>query len=106
MAKSKSSKGKASRFELDGEVLEIDVNDLTFGEVEFCEQYFDRDFESVDWESGRGILVIAALAKARKDETPPEAALHELRDVKVNVLKKAASPKRPTKTAGDSGAPS
>lgn len=92
-----------SRFELDGEVLEIDIGTLSFGEIEFVETYFDRGMNQVDWDSGRGMLAIAALAKARKDRVPILRAMDDLRDVEVGALKEAPKPKRPTKTPETSG---
>lgn len=86
-------KDTVSRFELDGEVLEIDVAALTFGEMEFAETYFDLPFDDIDWNSARGLLVIAYLAKRRKS---PETTLDDLRDIKLSDVKKAPAT-RPTK---------
>lgn len=88
-----------SRFELDDEVLEIDVADLTFGEMEEVEGYFDRGMGEIDWDSGRALLLVAYLAKKRKH---PQTTLDDLRDLKISSLQKA-KPKRPTKTPAASG---
>lgn len=92
-----------SRFELDGETLEIDIATLTFGEIEFVETYFNTSLEAIPWGSGKGVLVIAALAKARKAKLPIPVAMDDFRDIELGALKDAPKPKRPTKTPADSG---
>jgi hypothetical protein len=94
-------KDTTSRFELDGEVLEIDVADLTFGEIEYAETYFDAPFDDIDWNSGRGLLVIAFLAKKRKD---PETTMADLRDVRLNQLKQVKKSRPKKADAAPSGA--
>lgn len=89
MAKANTS----ARLELDGEVLELDMNTLTLGEIEEVEVYFDSPIDQVPWDSGRGGLILAYLAKRRRD---PDTTLDDLRDVKVSALKEAKL-ERPTK---------
>lgn len=92
-----------TRFELDGEVLELDLNDLTFGEIEILEEYFQCLVEDIPWGSTRSALMLAYLAKRRKD---PTTTLDDLRDIKVSAFSEAKS-KRPTKAAPeDSGSQS
>jgi hypothetical protein len=93
-----TKKDTVSRFELDGEVLEIDVADLTFGEIEFAETYFDQAFDYIEWQSGRGLLVIAYLAKKR---IKPETTLDDFRDLKLSEIKKVKKT-RPKKAAAKS----
>jgi len=105
MAKAKAKDGEGiSRFEIDGEVLEIDMEQLTLGEIEFVEVYFNVPFEAIDWESGRGVLMIASLAKARKRKITIPAAMDTLRDVKVTGIKEAKAD-RPTEKPESSGTP-
>ncbi len=90
----KSKKGKTAantednagtRFEFDGEILEFDIESLTFGEVEFIEEYFGCPLDLVPWESGRGSLVGSYLALRRKGR---DVSLDDLRKLKINVLKR------------------
>lgn len=76
-------KGEAS-LELDGQKLELNIDDLTFGEVEFIEEYFNCALEDVDLESGRGIMILAFLSLQR---TNPDITLDEIRDKKISLLK-------------------
>lgn len=92
------------RFELGGEVLELSMDALTFGEVEFIESYFNAGLGEIDFNTGRGMLVVAYVAKQRID---PTVTLDDLRDVKVSSLKEAPKPKRPTKAKPETaGSPS
>ena len=75
----------AARFELDGQTLEFKLDDLTFGEVEFVEEYFGCPLDLVPWESGRGSLIGAYLAMHRKDK---KVTLDDLRPIKIAVLKR------------------
>lgn len=102
MAKRKA-KDTTSAFELDGEVLELDLDSLTFGEIEEVEIYFDCPVDQVRWDSGRGGLMAAYLAKKRKN---PKTTLNDLRSLKISALKEV-KPKRPTgKTPEQDGSPS
>jgi hypothetical protein len=89
--------GTITKFELDGKTLEFNLEDLTFGEVEFVEVYFNCPLDEVSWESARGGMVAAFLALKRDD---PDIVLDDLRGMKVNTLKEVDT-KRPTSTATD-----
>lgn len=97
MAKKKAP-DTVARFELDGEVLEIDFDSLTFGEAEEVEVYFNCGLGEVDWTSARANLFLCYLAKKRKDTN---ASLDDVRDLPVSSLKEAKP--RPTKSGGESG---
>jgi hypothetical protein len=97
------------RFELDGEVLEIDIDGLTFGEVEFLESYFDKGMGEIPLESARGMMALTAIVKVRQnpENTNYQFELARLRGIKVEAFKKAPAAKRPTKPKPEtSGSPS
>lgn len=98
------------QFELDGQVIEMNSGDLTFGEVEFIETYFGLPLGECPLESARGAMVLTAIAKQRKAPTTSYVEqLAALRDVKVNAFStEVARGKRPTKAAEPetSGSPS
>lgn len=71
------------RFKLDGEVIEITIGSLTFGEIEYIESYFDRSLSEIDLMAGRGIMLLAFTALKRKD---PDFELDDLRSKQVNSL--------------------
>lgn len=87
------------QFELDGEVLEFDLSTLTFGEAEELECYFGKSQARIaddgDYESARGTLFIAYLAKKRLD---PGTTLDDLRTLKISTLKEVEG-ERPTDSA-------
>ena len=99
-AKAKPAEEENSgRFELDGEVLEFDLSTLTFGEAEELECYFGKSqariAEDGDYESARGTLFIAFLARKRLD---PGTTLDDLRSLKISTLKEVEG-ERPTSSA-------
>lgn len=69
---------------LDGEALELNIDELTFGEVEYIENYFDSSLEEVDLTSGRGVMVLAFLSLKKTD---PEVTLDDVREKKISLLK-------------------
>lgn len=84
-ATKKQAESDVTRFELDGQTLEFDIDTLTFGEVEFIEEYFGKSFDAIDaWDSGRGTLVLAYLALKRKN---PTTDIDDVRDMQLNLLK-------------------
>lgn len=87
-----------ARLELDGETLEFDLEDLTFGEVEFVERYFECVLDEVPWESARGGMIAAYLALKR---SKPDTTLDDVREMKVNTLKeKPSGPPQEAATGG------
>lgn len=91
-----------ARLELDGKTLEFDLNDLTFGEVEFVEVYFDCPMDEIPWESARGGMIAAFLALKRDD---PKITLDDVRAMKVNTLRETGSDRPTSADTGDSGDP-
>jgi len=85
--------GADYRFELNGEVLEVNMKSLTFGEIEWLEMYFDRGLDEIPFGSGRGMLSLAFIAKKRQD---PGTTLDDLREIEISSLKEAPK-ERPTK---------
>lgn len=81
------------RFELRGRVLEIDSEDLTFGEVEWIEDYLGSALARVDFMSVKAQWAIAYIAYKRKK---PETGFDELREWKLTSLKVGDKVKRPT----------
>lgn len=91
------------RFELKGLVVEMNSEDLTFGEVEWIEDYLGVPLPAVDFGSFKAQWAIAFVAYKRK---VPDASFDELRDMKLTALKEAKE-KRPTKGEPEtSGTPS
>lgn len=72
-----------SRFLIEGKPYEIDAANLTWGEVEEVEMYFDCSFEDVDWNTGRGALILAYLAVKRTDEN---ASLDYFRALPIDAI--------------------
>lgn len=83
------------RFELKGRIVEMNSEDLTFGEVEWIEDYLGRPLPAVDFDSFKAQWAMAFVAYRRK---VPDATFDELRDLKLTALKEPKE-KRPTKDA-------
>lgn len=90
------------RFKIDGSHYEIDVANLTWGEVEIVEEYFDKPFDAVNLESGRGTMILAHLARLRKN---PSASLDELRALDLREIASEQA-ERPTSVPAPAGSPS
>lgn len=101
----KAKKEAEFRFELKGRVLEINSEDLTFGEVEWIEDYLEGPLAATDFRSIKAQWAVAFVAYKRKN---PTAEFHELREWKLTSLKAGDSVKRPTqaKEPDNSGDPS
>jgi hypothetical protein len=84
------SKDAEFRFELKGRVVELDSDDLTFGEVEWIEDYLGVALSAVDFNSVKAQWALAYVAYKRK---VADATFDELRDCKLNALKEAPAPK-------------
>jgi len=97
-AKTKAPTESATgRFELDGEILEFNLDELSFGEGEELETYFDQPVHEIDFESARGVLWIAYLALKRKH---PDTTLDDVREMRLEALQKVDSV-RPTEQASE-----
>lgn len=86
------------RFELKGRVLEINSEDLEFGEVEWIEDYLGSALARVDFMSIKAQWAIAYIAYKRKK---PEATFDELRKWKLTSMKAGDSVKRPTQAKAE-----
>ena len=70
----------------DNEILEFDVNNFTFGEIEQIEEIVGRD---VMHELGRGkpsVKTVLAMIYVVKRRTDPTFTLEEARAMKVNAI--------------------
>lgn len=92
---SKKKQDSVSRFTVEGKAYEIDASDLEWGEVEEVEIYFDCPITEVDFDSGRGVMFLAYLARRRKE---PSFTLDKARKLKIVDIQGGA-PERPTKAA-------
>lgn len=75
---------KGPTLEFEGQQIEFDLDELTFGEVEIIEDYFGKPLEEVELESLRGVMILAYL-ELRK--TNPDITLDDMREKKVSLLK-------------------
>ncbi len=92
----------AVRIEIDGTSYEIDPAKLTWGELAEVETYFDRAIDEINFESARGTLILAYLAKKRKN---PRTTLADIEGLGVEDIKEAV-PDRPTSTRKSAGSQS
>lgn len=88
----KAKKEAEFRFELKGRVLEINSEDLEFGEVEWIEDYLGMALARIDFLSIKAQWAVAYIAYKRKK---PEVTFDELRKWKLTSLK-AGDKVRPT----------
>lgn len=77
------------------EVLEfqVDIDDLTLGEIEEIEEAFDAKLEDIDLSRAKALVYLIYLTKRRKD---PDYTLEQARSVKVSALPQP-EPERPTR---------
>lgn len=90
------------RFNIKGDVYEIDTDHFTWGEVVEIEEIFDKSLSAINLESAKGTLVLAYLAWARKDD---KASLSALKCLELNQIK-SGEVKRPTSAPDAAGSPS
>lgn len=102
MAKTKDS---LVRLDVAGRECEIDLEDLTLGELEEAEVYFDRGIGEIDFGTARGTLFLAYLARRRAE---PSWTLDMTRRLKPEEVKelKATRPTKGGSKPGSSGDPS
>lgn len=101
-AKTVEPESTVSRFTLDGEIYEIDPENLTWGEMEDMEEEFGGDLESLS--DTRSLIALVALAVCRKT---PEMALHDARVlVRSKSIKTFGVEERPTSTPATDGSQS
>lgn len=81
------------RFKLEGKPYEIDPEHLEWGEIEELEVYFDCAYNDIDFESMRGVMFLAYLARKRKE---PEFTLDEMRRLKLSDMEDEDDASRPT----------
>ena len=86
-----------TRIKIDGVQYEIDGNDLTWGEVELLEKETGKPISQLDFESATTMLVLAWLAKRRKD---PMCTLDDLRALPMNAIE-AVEDANPTSAVED-----
>lgn len=92
-AKKKPEQDSVFRFILDGKAYEIDAEQLTFGEIEDLEVYFDAPYDEIELESGRGTMFMAFLAARRSN---PKFTLDDIRKLPLKSLQAAEKTDRPT----------
>jgi hypothetical protein len=102
VAARKKKQDTVSRFTIEGKPYEIDMDSLTWGEIEEVELYFDRPYDAIDFESARGAMMLAYLARKRKE---PGYTLDKMRELPVDSVE-ATKPERPTKPPAVAGSPS
>jgi hypothetical protein len=86
-----------TRIKIDGVEYEIDGNDLTWGEVELLEKETGKPISQLDFESATTMLVLAWLAKRRKD---PLCSLDDLRALPMSAIE-AVEDANPTPAVED-----
>jgi hypothetical protein len=86
-----------TRIKIDGTEYEIDGNDLTWGEVELLEKETGRPIGQLDFESATTMLVLAWLAKRRKE---PLCSLDDLRALPMSAIE-AVEDGNPTQAVED-----
>lgn len=93
------------RFRLEGKAYEINPEHLQWGEIEELEVYFDRSYDEIDFESMRGVMFLAYLARKRVE---PLFTLDDMRRLELSDLEdEDSTEKRPTDSeAVTSGSPS
>lgn len=93
------------KLKINGEVYEIDMDDLELGEVGEVEDLCDKSVQEIDWESARGMQGLVWIALHRKN---PRFTIGEAGRVKLNQLEdpdtaggngSKAKTARPTKSA-------
>lgn len=88
---------------IEGTTYEIDPSDLSWGEAEEIELYFDCAVDDVDWQTARGLMVLGYLARKRVE---PTFMLADMKRLKAKDVEWSDKP-RPTDSEGDeSGQPS
>ena len=91
------------RFKLEGKSFEINPEHLEWGEIEELEIYFDRAYNEIDFESMRGVMFLAYLARKRKE---PAFTLDAMRGLKLSDMEDEDATPRPTDSgAASSGSP-
>jgi hypothetical protein len=96
------------KLRIDGEVYEIDMDELELGEVGVIEDLTDKSVQEIDWESARGLQGLVWIAMHRKD---PRFTLDQAGRIKFSSFsdpdvvngtgdgEKVKAGKRPTKAA-------
>ena len=90
--KPKAEPDSVSRFIIDGKPYEIDVEHLTWGEIEEIEVYFDGNFDDLELATARGTMILAYLAMKRSDKS---VTLDFIRDLELSQIS-ADESERPT----------
>ena len=70
-------------FKIDGAEYSLDVESLTFGEVEVLEDETGKPFGDLDFDSAKALMVLAFLARKRKE---PLFTLEEMRALPISAV--------------------
>lgn len=71
------------QFQIDGKTYDLDVESLTFGEVEILEDETGKPFGDLDFDSAKALMVLAYLARRRKE---PLFSLEEMRALPITAV--------------------
>lgn len=99
---------EAVKLNIDGTEYELDVEGLTFGEVEVIEDATGRAFGDLDFDSAKALMGLALVAMRRKN---PLVTLDDIRALPLTAIQPVEeSPTNAGVTGavvdGDSGSPS
>lgn len=100
MANTKKKQDSIVRLKVGDIECEIDMDNLTLGELEEAENYFDRSINEIDFGSIRGTVFLAYLARRRADARWTLEATRALRPDEVEEIKTTRPTKADRKTSG------
>lgn len=97
------------KFSIEGKTYSLEVDSLTFGEVELIEDATGKAFGELDFESAKSLMALAWVARRRVE---PLCTLDDMRALPVSSVQPVDEPDPTTagepgdKADGDSGSPS
>lgn len=95
------------KMKINGELFEVDFDDLELGEIGVVEDLIDQPVQEIDWDSARGMQGLVWIAMHRKN---PRFTIADAGRIKFSAIEEPdqngngdesakAKPKRPTKAA-------
>ena len=87
------------RFSIEGKEYSLDVDSLTFGEVELIEDATGKAFGELDFDSAKSLMALAWVARRRVE---PLCSLDDMRALPISAVQPVEDDVDPT-SAGESG---
>lgn len=83
------SQDSVARFKIEGVEYDIDINDLTIGEVEMIEKQTEKPLGQIDFESITAVAVLGWIARRRKE---PMFTIEDMRMIPMSQIEAVDDP--------------